>query len=385
MTDLAEQLKWIETLVGLDTTSRHSNLSLIETVEAYLSGFGIAAQRVPDDSGEKSNLYAIIGPEVDGGVVLSGHSDVVPVDGQAWSSDPFTLTRRGDRFYGRGSADMKSFPAITLSLVPEIIAADLRHPIILALSYDEEVGCLGAPRMIERIRQELPVIRAVIVGEPTEMKVVDGHKGIASFRTTVTGFTTHSSQTERGVSAVEYAARLVGWIADRRLENRAGARPDCPFMPPYTTATVNVMHGGSQLNIMAAEASFEWDLRALPSDSPADFFADFTAYASALQTQMRAINEQCAITTEQLTNAPPLAPRENNPAAALCQQITGHNSTDVVGYAAEAGQFQTAGYDTVICGPGSIDQAHQADEFITLDQIAAGTRFQRALIAHLSR
>ncbi|MEL6378720.1 MAG: acetylornithine deacetylase [Pseudomonadota bacterium] len=382
--DLAPQIEWIDRLIQFDTTSHLSNLTMIEDVEAYLAGHGVRTFRAPDDTGEKTNLYAVIGPAVEGGVVLSGHSDVVPVTDQAWDTDPFALTPKDGALFGRGTADMKSFPAITLSLLPEIVAADLKRPIILALSYDEEIGCIGAPRMIERIARDLPTPSAVIVGEPTSMRVVDGHKGIASFRTHITGYTTHSSQVERGVSAVEAAAKLITFLSACRLENQAQADRSAPFDPPYSTLTVNVMHGGTQLNIMAGEAWFEWDMRLLPGDKTEMFLSRFEDHARTVEAQMRAIAPTCAITTEQMTNAPPLAPRTDNPAADLAKALTGHNHTDVVAFAAEAGQFQEAGFSTVICGPGSIDQAHQPNEFITLDQVAAGTKFQRKLIQHLA-
>lgn len=379
-----EQLKWIEKLVSFDTTSQLSNLSMIECIEAYLCEHGVSSFRAPDDTGTKTNLYAVIGPNVAGGVVLSGHSDVVPVTDQIWDTDPFSVTEKDGLLYGRGTADMKSFPAITLSLLPEILAADIKRPIILALSYDEEIGCVGAPRMIERIKRDLAPPSAVIVGEPTSMKVVDGHKGIASFRTHVRGYTTHSSQTERGVSAVEAAARLITHISAMRLENRARADASLPFDPPYSTLTVNVVRGGTQLNIMAGEAAFEWDMRLLPGERAVDFLARFNRFAREVEKDMQAMARDCTIETEQMTDAPALAPATNNPAADLAKALTGHNHTEVVAYAAEAGQFQEAGFSTVICGPGSIDQAHQPNEFIALDQIAAGTKFQRALIDHLS-
>jgi len=229
------------------------------------------------------------------------------------------------------------------------------------------------------------ILPLVIVGEPTSMAVIDGHKGIASFRTSVTGFTTHSSQTDRGVSAVEAAARLISFISQLREENRQNATSDNPFSPPYSTMTVNVMRGGTQLNIMAGKAVFEWDMRLIPDDRMQDMRGRFDEYARQVEADMQAIAPSCSIVTEQLTHAPALAPCTDNSAADLAKSLTGLNSTDVVAYAAEAGQFQEAGFSTVICGPGSIDQAHQADEFIALEQIEKGTNFQRALIEKLSR
>lgn len=384
MNDISHQLEWVSRLVAFDTTSSRSNLALIEDVEDYLGGLGIETIRVENDDGSKSNLYAVVGPKVEGGVVLSGHTDVVSVDGQDWKTDPWTVVEKDGKLFGRGVADMKSFSAIGLSLVPEMLNAGLKRPIIFALSYDEEVGCLGAPRMIAEIIDQVPMPSAVIVGEPSNMRVIDGHKGIGSFRVTVTGYTTHSSQTDRGVSAVEAAARLIGKIADMRAARAAQADKDSPFDPPYSTMTVNVVHGGTQLNIMAGEAWFEWDLRVVPGDSREDIIEEFTDYAKGVEAEMRSKAPGCRVEITQMTNAPFLAPSPVNPAADLAKAITGHNSTDVVAYAAEAGQFQGAGLSVVICGPGSIDQAHQPNEFITIDQIREGTMFIRKLIDRMS-
>lgn len=384
MTDLSFQKEWLERLVAFDTTSSKSNLNIIDDIEGVLSAAGAETFRVPNDQGDKANLVGIVGPRVAGGVVLSGHTDVVPVEGQAWETDPWTLTEKDGLLYGRGTCDMKAFPAIALSLLPEMTSADLKRPIIFALSYDEEVGCLGAPRMIEKIIDHVPMPTAVIVGEPTMMDVVDGHKGIASFRTTVRGFTTHSSQTDRGVSAVEIAAKLIAKIVSMREHREAAASPDCSFHPPYSTMTVNVANGGTQLNIMAGACVFDWDCRAIPGERASEIFEEFNLYARSLEEGMKARSSDCSIETEQMTNAPSLAPAMDNPAADLAKSLTGRNSTSVVPYAAEAGQFQEANLSTVICGPGSIDQAHQANEFISIDQLAAGTDFMRKLITKLA-
>jgi acetylornithine deacetylase len=384
MTDIASQLEWISRLVAFDTTSSKSNLALIEDVETYLHEFGVETFRITNDDGTKSNLYAVVGPKVEGGVVLSGHTDVVPVEGQDWKTDPWTVVEKDGKLYGRGVADMKSFSAIGLSLVPEMLQAGLKRPIIFALSYDEEVGCLGAPRMISQIADRVPEPAAVIVGEPTNMKVIDGHKGIAAFRVTVTGYITHSSQTDRGVSAVEAAAKLITKITDMRAAKAAAADKTSPFTPPYSTMTVNVAHGGMQVNIMAGEAWFEWDLRVIPGDSQQDIIDEFTDFALGVEAEMRAKAPGCRIVIEQMTNAPALGPEKDNPAADLVKAITGSNSTDVVAYAAEAGQFQEAGFSVVVCGPGSINNAHQPDEFITIDQVREATKFLRRLIERLA-
>jgi acetylornithine deacetylase len=382
--DVSAQRDWIARLVAHDTTSSRSNLNLIEDVESYLSDLGVETFRVQNDDGTKSNLYAVVGPPVAGGVVLSGHTDVVPVDGQAWDTDPWTVTEKEGKLYGRGTCDMKSFSAIGLSLVPEMLAAGLKRPLIFALSYDEEIGCLGAPRMIREIADRIPAPSAVIVGEPTDMKVIDGHKGIASFRVTVTGYTTHSSQTDRGVSAVEAAAKLISKVADMRTARARAADPKSPFKPPYSTMTVNVVRGGTQLNIMAGEATFDWDLRVVPGDSVVGIAEEFGDFAKGVEAEMRRQSPDCRIEIQQITDAPALGPQDENAAVDLAKAITGRNATDVVAYAAEAGQFQEAGFSTVMCGPGSIDQAHQANEFITLEQVRLGTDFMRRLIDRMA-
>lgn len=384
MTDLTPQLEWIARLIAFDTVSSKSNLALIDDAEAWLQAHGAETHRVYDDEGGKANLYAVVGPKVAGGVVLSGHTDVVPVEGQAWETDPFSLVEKDGKLYGRGTCDMKSFSAIGLSLVPEMVEAGLKRPVIFALSYDEEVGLFGAPRMIAEIRDRLPPASAVIVGEPTMMKVIDGHKGIASFRTKVTGHTTHSSLADTGVSAVEAAAKLIARLADMRAARKGRADPESPFSPPYTTMTVNVVRGGSQLNIMAGECFFEWDCRAVPGDPASAVLAEFETYAREVEAAMHEKWPDCRIETSPISNAPALAPEAENPAADLAKALTGHNSTDVVAYAAEAGQFQEAGFSTVICGPGAIDQAHQPNEFVSIEQVALATQFIRKLINRLA-
>ncbi len=384
MTDITEQRAWLERLVAHDTTSSKSNLPLIDDVDSYLRDQGATTERVYNAEGDKANLYAVVGPHVEGGVILSGHTDVVPVEGQDWDTDPWTVTEKDGRLFGRGTSDMKAFSAIGLSLVPEMFAADLKRPLIFALSYDEEVGCLGAPHMITEIKNKLPAPSAVIVGEPTMMKVIDGHKGIASYRVTVTGYTTHSSQTDRGVSAVEAAAKLIVKLTSMREQRALRADPESPFSPPYSTMTVNVAHGGTQLNIMAGECVFDFDVRVVPGETASDILEEFADYAKGVEAEMRGRASGCRVTIEQMTDAPSFAPQDDNHAADIAKSLTGQNATDVVAYAAEAGQFQEAGFSTVICGPGSIDQAHQPNEYVSVDQLRQGTVFLRKLIAQLA-
>ncbi|WP_282190439.1 acetylornithine deacetylase [Azospirillum brasilense] len=374
----------IARLVGFDTVSRRSNMALIDWVRDHLAGYGVESRLVPSPDGTKANLFATIGPMTEGGVVLSAHTDVVPVDGQPWDTDPFTLVERDGRLYGRGTADMKSFPAVALALLPEILEAGLKRPLHLALSYDEEVGCIGAPAMIARITGELPRPSAVIVGEPTSMGVVLAHKGCYVLRTTVTGHEVHSSQIDRGVSAVMIAARLVTLVGDMAVENAAAADPACGFDPPFTTLQVGTIEGGTAANITARHCSFVWDIRPLPGDDWTRYRDRFEAECERLRAAMRRISPDCDIRTEQLAGVPGLAPEPDGPAAQLCHALTGRNDTGMVSFAAEAGQFQEAGLSTVLCGPGSIDQAHQPNEYIDVAQVTACEGFLRDLVRRLA-
>jgi acetylornithine deacetylase len=374
-------------LVAFPTVSRDSNLPLIEFVRDYLAGHGVESRLVPSADGRKANLWATIGPAVPGGIVLSGHTDVVPTDGQNWSSDPFALTERHGRLYGRGTADMKGFQAIALALVPDMLAAGLTRPIHLALSYDEEVGCLGAPDMIAEIAAQAPAPEAVIVGEPTEMQVVTGHKGVMTLMTTVRGHEVHSSLMHTGVSAVEIAARLIAWLHDQTAENRRTADEtggDPRYAPPYTTLHCGMIQGGTAANITARECHFPTDVRTLPDERGEDYLARYRRHAAKLESRMQAVHPDTGIDIEQRSHAPGCRREADGAAERLCRRLTGDNGEHVVAFGAEAGQFQDAGFSTVLCGPGNIAQAHQPDEFITKDQLAAGERFQRELIATLT-
>ncbi|XKE44452.1 acetylornithine deacetylase [Halomonas organivorans] len=384
MTDAAQLL---ERLVGFPTVSRDSNLDLIAFVEAYLDDHGVEHWRVDNDEGTKANLLARIGPEVEGGVVLSGHTDVVPVDGQPWSSDPFVLRDGGDgRLYGRGTCDMKGFIACALAEVPRWVELELDRPIYLAFSYDEEVGCIGAPRLIERLMADHPRPAAVFVGEPTMMQPVVAHKGATNLRTTVTGRAAHSSQVNQGVSAVHLAARLVTYIEDVMAELRAEGRVDEAFNVAHSSLHVGKIQGGTAINIMARECRFEWEIRHLPSDRFEDLIGRVQAYAETLQAEMRQRAPEAGIHTEQLnTTVPALADDDNAEVLALCRDLVGEAPAGAVAYATEAGQFQRAGLSTVICGPGSIGQAHQPDEYLELTQLEAGSAFMRALGRRLAR
>lgn len=374
-------LELIAKLVSFATVSRDSNLELVEFVRAYLDEHEIESRLVPSDDGAKANLYATIGPMVEGGVVISGHTDVVPVDGQRWDTDPFEVVQKNGRLYGRGTADMKSYYAVALALVPEMLQSKLQRPIHLALSYDEEVGCLGAPRMIEQIASELPKPRAVLIGEPTSMRVVNAHKSLVGLETVVTGHEAHSSQTHRGVSAVMTAARLITFLEDMARDNAARSPSSMPFEPPFSTIHVGTVQGGTATNIISRECRFSWDVRCIPEDDPQVFLDRFAEFCrDEILPDMRAIAPDADIVTRIWARAPALEPEPDGEAETIAKQLTGYNATDVVAYLAEAGQFQKAGFSTVLCGPGSIDQAHQPNEYIEISQVEECVAFFHRLI-----
>ncbi len=376
----ADTLDMTRRLVSIDTVSRGSNLELVEFVESLLDDHGVQALRVPSDDGVKSNLVATIGPDEAGGIILSGHTDVVPVDGQPWSADPFDPWVADGRLFGRGTCDMKAFIAAALVALPRM--KSLRRPIHLALSYDEEVGCLGAPRMIDRIAAELPPCRAAIVGEPTGMQSVCAHKGIVALRTRVTGYETHSSQTHRGVSAVMIAARLVTFLDDAAARLAAECTAQTGFEPPYTTVHVGVIRGGTAINIVSRECEFVWDIRAIREADAKTLLDAFEMYCrDEILPEMRRRHAGAGVATEILARAPAFEAAADSPAVELVQRLTGLGGSRKVSYAAEAGLFDAAGIPTVVCGPGSIDQAHQPDEYIALDQLDAIDGMLERLIA----
>jgi acetylornithine deacetylase len=377
----------LERLVACPTVSRDSNLPLIDWVRNYLEAHGVASQLVPDDTGQKSNLFASIGPMMEGGLVFSGHTDVVPVDGQAWTSDPFKLTPRDSRLYARGSCDMKGFIAAALSRVPALVSAKLVRPVYFMFSYDEEIGCLGAPRMIAAAGERLPKPGAVIVGEPTRMRVANEHKGICSSRTRVTGMEAHSSLTHQGVSAVMLASELIGHLDGiaRGLASAAGTARAKRFTPPYTTLSVNTIQGGTATNILARACEFTWDLRALPGESPDNVLAALTEFAERRKQELLAEGKHCTITNHVLANVPPLE-ADGGAAEQLARAVTQapgqpELESTTVSFGTEGGQFQRAGWSTVVCGPGSIEQAHKPDEFIERSELSACERFLDRAIA----
>lgn len=384
MSAITPTLDILARLIAFDTTSRNSNLALIEWVEEFLQARGVASKRVLNADGAKANLYAAIGPNVEGGVVLSGHTDVVPIDGQPWSSDPWVLTERGGKLYGRGTADMKSFLALSLSHIDAALAAPLKRPIMLAFSYDEEVGCLGAPSMIAEMADVLPKPAAVIVGEPTSMKVVSAHKSVRSFIVEVTGREAHSSLPDQGVSATMEALKLMNRIVEMGREARARADAQSLFAPAGATMTIGKIEGGTAANIIARRCSFVWDLRT-PDMAEADAIeVRFRQAAEALDAEIKARAAEGGVLVTRRSSTAGLALQRESEAEALARALTGDNETRAVAYAAEAGLFQRAGMPAVLCGPGSIEQAHQPDEWIEISQIQEGVQFMQRLIARLS-
>ncbi|HEX9768964.1 MAG TPA: acetylornithine deacetylase [Kiloniellales bacterium] len=381
MTEETTSLDMLDRLIGFDTVSSKSNLELIAFVESYLAGLGIASRRTTSPDGEKANLFATIGPHEPGGVVLSGHTDVVPVKGQPWTSNPFALTRRDSRLYGRGTADMKTFIAVCLAVAPQAVRSHLRKPLHFAFSFDEETGCLGVGHLIEDVSRNLPMPAAVIVGEPSDMKLVNAHKGGYGFRTTVVGKEAHSSQLHRAGHAIYAAIDLVQFVRRIAEEKRRTAPPDSPFEPPYSTLSVGTIDGGTALNIVPRQCVFDWEMRPLPGDDAEEVLDRFNRYAeTVVLPRLRENAPEATIVTEVEAQVPPLEPEAESPAEALVRLLTGANRAQVVSYCTEGGLFQRAGMSTVICGPGSIDQAHKPDEFIEIAQIAACEEFLRRLI-----
>jgi len=356
-------------LVHFDTTSHRSNLPLVRFVEDYLAQHGIASELVASADGAKASLYATIGPTAVPGVALSGHTDVVPVDGQSWSSDPFVLTERDGRLYGRGSADMKGFLACVLAAVPDFRRRQLSVPIHLAFSYDEEVGCIGVRPLIAELGRHLTRPRVVIVGEPTSMSVVDAHKGPVRWHVDIKGRAAHSSMAPLGVNAISVAGKLLGELA--RIEQELMTAPrDSRFDPPYATLQVTRIDGGTATNIVPVSCRLDFDIRALPSVDAAAIDRRVRAFADKeCLPAMRQVASESGIDITIANQVPPFAAGNGSEAVALALHLTGHNETHAVSYATEAGLFQEAGSPAVVVGPGDIAQAHAADEWIAKDQL----------------
>ncbi len=373
----------LERLVAFPTVSRDSNLALVDWLEGYLTGHGIECHRHWNEDRQKAALMAHAGPRIAGAVVLSGHSDVVPVDGQDWSSDPWTVVERDGRLYGRGTCDMKGYVALAVWALVRAQKMGVRRPVQLALSYDEEVGCTGAPPMIATMGQVLPKGSAALIGEPSNMKIITGHKGGTGFHVHVKGLEVHSSLLPYGVSAIMEGARLIGWVNDRNAEIQA--REPTPiaatFYPPFTTLHVGMISGGTAHNITAAECRFAVEMRVVPGEDIEALAGAFEAEAMRLDAAMKAVRPEAAVLLSRFFGVPGLKPEANGEAEALARRLTGANDTGVVSYGTEAGQFQEAGYSAIVCGPGDIAQAHQPDEYLEVSEFEAGQRFMERLLA----
>jgi acetylornithine deacetylase len=370
----------LDRLIAFDTISANSNLALIDWVADHLDGLGVPVRLVRDATGTKANLWATVGPDDRGGVVLSGHTDVVPVAEQPWTSDPFTLVRRDDRLFGRGTADMKGFVALCIAAVPDLLARRLRTPVHLGFTYDEEIGCFGARTLVADVIGNLPRPRLAIIGEPTEMRVVNAHKGGCRLRCTIRGVAAHGSQPQLGANAIVYAAEVVRFVRDLDREFREAADPDSPFVPPFTSFNVGTIQGGVASNVVAPSCEVGFEFRAMPGTDPDAIVARVRGFLTAeLLPRLKAEHPDADIALVKTIDIQPLVPDPESEAEQVVRRLTGANASHVVSFGTEAGVYQANGIPAVVCGPGSIDQAHKPDEFIALDQLAKGERFLRAV------
>jgi len=370
----SSSVELLSKLVSFDTTSRNSNLPLIEWIEQYFDSYSVPHFRVDYEQG-KTNLYATLGPDIAGGIVLSGHTDVVPVDSQKWLSDPFTVTERDGKLYGRGTADMKGFIACCLALLPQLKKLSLKTPIHFAFSCDEEVGCRGVRPLLAHMREQLHKPRAVFVGEPTMMNVVNAHKSAVSFNTEVKGHEAHSSLTHQGVNAIMTASAVIHEINALRQELIAIGDPSGRFNPPYSTIHVGLIKGGTAKNIIPRYCDFQWETRLLPTADRNLIPQRIENLRLKLEPEMKVISNDVGISTTILNDTPGLRPEEGSPAESLALHAAGANSTHAVSYCTEAGLFQSIGLSAVICGPGNIEQAHKPDEFVAIEQLALCEKF----------
>jgi acetylornithine deacetylase len=376
----------LDLLVGMDTTSRTSNLDLVAAIEDLLDAQGVPHERVPSPDGTKANLLARIGPDVPGGVVLTGHTDCVPVDGQPWTRDPFTVHEEDGRLYGRGVTDMKGFLAVVLAALPSMSRADLERPVLLALTYDEELGTIGAPSAVARLAEAHPTPSAVIVGEPTSMGVVTAHKGVRAFTTTVEGRDGHSSQPQVAANAIAALARTATFIDDLAARQAATVR-DERFEPPYTTFNLATVTGGQAINIVPRHAELTWEYRPIPADDGDALAAEVDAFVrDEVLPRLRRDTGVGEVRTVPNAVARALAAEDDGAAERLVRTLTGDTAAaGTVPFGTDGGHFQAMGWSTVVCGPGDIAQAHQPDEWVETAQLAACVRFVDALVDHLTR
>lgn len=376
----------IQRLIAFDTTSRESNLGLIEWVRDWLKGYGVESRLTYDETGKKANLFATLGGGPRPGIVLSGHTDVVPVDGQDWDSDPFKATLRDDRIYARGSADMKSYLAVALAHTPKFLAAESQAPVHFALSYDEEVGCIGVRGLLEDLVRNDIRPAGCIVGEPTNMQPVIAHKGMRTFKCRVHGKEAHSSLTTQGVNAIEYAAKLIVFIRQLAERMRDLESRDYSFDVPFTTLQTGLIKGGTAPNIVPRECQFHFEFRYLAGANADALEEEIRNYAkTVLEPEMRKVDPAVGIDIETKSQIPGLSTTESEEITALAQRLARVDRVRKVAYATEAGLFQKAGIPSIICGPGSIEQAHKPNEYIALEQVALCESFMDRLTVELSR
>jgi acetylornithine deacetylase len=373
-------------LISFPTVSRDTNIPLIDWVQEYLEGHGIKSHRYIDPDQPKHALFAHVGPNVEGAIVLSGHTDVVPIDGQPWDTDPFTVTEKDGKYYGRGTCDMKGFDALALWTLVEAHYAEVNRPLQIAFSFDEEIGCTGAPPMIAAMQGVVPKGSAVIVGEPSSMQAVTGHKGGSGFNTHVVGFEVHSSLLHTGVNAIMAGAKLIEWANEQNTANMAAKPTELASMfdPPFTTVHVGMIEGGTAHNITAKDCYFAMDFRVVPGEDKEKWKIAYLKEVRKVEAAMQSVVPDTRIEITPRFDVPALQPEKDGEAETLVRQITGDNAGHKVSYGTEAGQFQDAGYSAVICGPGSIAQAHQPNEFIEVEQFNAGHAFMIKLLERLS-
>ncbi len=358
-------------LIAFPTVSVDSNLDMISYLAARLEDCGAKVEIFHDETGKKANLFATLGPEVDGGIVLSGHSDVVPVTDQDWSSDPFVMEERDGCLYGRGTCDMKGFIAATVAMAPHFAQRVNDTPVHFAFTYDEETGCIGAGHLVEALKERNIKPRLAIIGEPTSMRIIEGHKGCHEYSTRFQGLEGHGSAPDLGVNAVEYAARYVSRLLELKAKLTTMAPASSRFEPPWTTVNVGAIHGGSVHNVIAPKAQVDWEMRPVQASDAAFVKEALKAYCEdELLPAMRKVYPDAQIDTEVVGEVAGLIPEDDNAARKLLMELTGANGADLVPFGTEAGLFQSMGMDVVVCGPGSIEQAHKADEFIALDQLS---------------
>ena len=383
----SESLEMIEKLVSFDTTSRDSNLGLIEWVRDWLQQLGVESSLVYNKEKNKANLFATIhgkaGKLTTPGIVLSGHTDVVPVDGQAWDTDPFKATIKDGRLFARGACDMKGFIGTALAMTPRFVSAGLKAPIHFALSYDEEVGCVGVRGLIEQLTRENFKAAGVIVGEPTSMQVITAHKGKRSFRCTVHGKEAHSALTPQGVNAIEYAAQIITYI--RHVADRMGQLEprDNGFDVPFTTLQTGTIKGGTATNIVPAQCVFDWEFRYLPGANPDAIEREVRGYAESLLPAMKRVSAEAGIEITQSSDAPGSYLADTHAVTQLAIALARNDKTAKVAYATEAGLFEKAGLPSIICGPGSIEQAHKPNEYCDLAQIAQCEAFMDRFLVNM--